>query len=706
VCKAFPNHRLPVFPYSYQKGALPLPIGEPVITQATLRKTDTFFYSLQHVHDRKILHRDLKTQNIFLTWDGHVRVGDFGVSKVLGGTRELASTAVGTPYYLSPEICQNKKYNNKSDVWSLGCVLYELLTGLHPFDGASLKLLIAKITKGVFVPVTGCSVDLANAVKQMLQRDPSKRPSVNNLLQKKPFKERACVLLDPATHEDEFSHTVLHTPKKTEVVRRVSRVSPRVLPGVKRSTSTSPSRAPPDERSPAKQAPFAPRLLKPPVSKELAAKKDLSNSPPAYQEKLPRVFAVKKLTKPPSAYARPAPLPLRLVRPEPPTRVAPSVVIAHAKDEKLQALPAYDARRLRLEREALHAERGLLEQAARRGAAGAAAARVDVPTEDGVTEEVMEGVTPGVTESASRHIVERDKARREFKDRQNAVRAARRVRDAIRGGPGLESENVSTENDDDESCVIYVSGARRVRDEACASPPLPLHVAKEHRVGSPVFGGIGVAGGRLMDALAGHKRFESIEKMNAENAESAARANAYWVSKHEADRNRENARLDRDKARKAVGVSSRGTPFVSSLELLKPDVTEVLGADTVAPESEAALAIVCAGRAAAVKGDNRDDLFVDENELYNFSQGVPIDDASLPKRVAALRKRLVRDLGLEKFNQAYKSLDGMDETVDAAREAGVLVKQLGSDVASLGAVHRLLVREDALREREERGGGL
>ena len=81
-----------------------------------------------------MLHRDLKTQNVFLTADGRCRLGDFGVSKVLSGTHHLASTAVGTPYYLSPEICENREYDHKSDVWSLGCVLYELCSGAHPFD--------------------------------------------------------------------------------------------------------------------------------------------------------------------------------------------------------------------------------------------------------------------------------------------------------------------------------------------------------------------------------------------------------------------------------------------------------------------------------------------------------------------------------------------------------------------------------------------
>lgn len=84
--------------------------------------------ALEYIHKRKILHRDLKSQNIFLTKNNTIKLGDFGISKVLEHTNDQALTVQGTPYYMSPEVCQSKPYNYTSDVWSLGCILYELCT--------------------------------------------------------------------------------------------------------------------------------------------------------------------------------------------------------------------------------------------------------------------------------------------------------------------------------------------------------------------------------------------------------------------------------------------------------------------------------------------------------------------------------------------------------------------------------------------------
>ena len=82
--------------------------------------------AIEFLHTRKVLHRDIKCSNIFLTNFGSAKLGDFGISKVLANTFDAATTVVGTPFYLSPEICENKPYSFASDIWSFGCVLYEL----------------------------------------------------------------------------------------------------------------------------------------------------------------------------------------------------------------------------------------------------------------------------------------------------------------------------------------------------------------------------------------------------------------------------------------------------------------------------------------------------------------------------------------------------------------------------------------------------
>nr|XP_024101620.2 serine/threonine-protein kinase Nek1 isoform X3 [Pongo abelii] len=161
--------------------------------------------ALKHVHDRKILHRDIKSQNIFLTKDGTVQLGDFGIARVLNSTVELARTCIGTPYYLSPEICENKPYNNKSDIWALGCVLYELCTLKHAFEAGSMKNLVLKIISGSFPPVSlHYSYDLRSLVSQLFKRNPRDRPSVNSILEKGFIVKRIEKFLSPQLIAEEF----------------------------------------------------------------------------------------------------------------------------------------------------------------------------------------------------------------------------------------------------------------------------------------------------------------------------------------------------------------------------------------------------------------------------------------------------------------------------------------------------------------------
>ena len=102
------------------------PLKEELIWQIFIKIT----IGLTAIHKMKILHRDLKTLNIFLKKDMEIKIGDLGVAKELNQA-SFANTLIGTPYYLSPEMCEDKPYNQKSDVWALGCILYELCTYRH-----------------------------------------------------------------------------------------------------------------------------------------------------------------------------------------------------------------------------------------------------------------------------------------------------------------------------------------------------------------------------------------------------------------------------------------------------------------------------------------------------------------------------------------------------------------------------------------------
>lgn len=108
--------------------------------------------ALKHIHVAGILHRDIKSSNVYLTGNNTIKLGDFGISKILQGS-EAAMTVVGTPYYMSPEVCENKPYSYKSDAWSLGCVLYELCTLKHAFTADNLLGLVFKIVTDKADPI-------------------------------------------------------------------------------------------------------------------------------------------------------------------------------------------------------------------------------------------------------------------------------------------------------------------------------------------------------------------------------------------------------------------------------------------------------------------------------------------------------------------------------------------------------------------------
>lgn len=140
--------------------------------------------ALKYVHDRKIVHRDVKPQNIFLTNLGIAKLGDFGVSKALDGTADLCKTVIGTPYYLSPEVWTNAEYDSKTDVWSLGCILYEMISLKKPFQGENPQQLFVNVVNGKYQKLPKAySGNIRDLVANMLSPLPERRPTTQQILQ-------------------------------------------------------------------------------------------------------------------------------------------------------------------------------------------------------------------------------------------------------------------------------------------------------------------------------------------------------------------------------------------------------------------------------------------------------------------------------------------------------------------------------------------
>ena len=170
---------------------------------------------LKSLHDLKILHRDMKSANVFLFSNGSAKLGDLNVSKV--AKRGLGYTQTGTPYYASPEVWKDKPYDNKSDVWSLGCVLYEMITLRPPFRAQNMEGLYNKVCKGQFSRIPDkFSEDLSKIVQYLLQVNPILRPSCEQILNHPIIQKRIEYFKSFAGDEDTEDKCLLktiHMPK-------------------------------------------------------------------------------------------------------------------------------------------------------------------------------------------------------------------------------------------------------------------------------------------------------------------------------------------------------------------------------------------------------------------------------------------------------------------------------------------------------------
>lgn len=210
--------------------------------------------ALQYLHNKKIMHRDIKTENIFMCKDGMVKLGDFGLSRVLPHTHAEAKTVCGTPNYFAPELCMGQTYGTKADIWALGCVMYELLNLRRLFTSRAFQDLVDEIKrfKGPVKMRAEYSFEFASVVQKCLEKMPERRPSADQILTSPVFSRAWETYKQMIKIKSPEGPPITNQPYKRPVINTTA------------GNGTAPLRAPPAQNvSPAKQQHIGPTTMQP-----------------------------------------------------------------------------------------------------------------------------------------------------------------------------------------------------------------------------------------------------------------------------------------------------------------------------------------------------------------------------------------------------------------------------------------------------------
>lgn len=179
----------------------------------------------ENAESKPILHRDLKPANILLDDNKNIKMGDFGLAKELSSRSKMAQTNVGTPFYMAPEIMNEHDYDEKSDIWSLGCLIYELAALRPPFDATNAISLAVKVNQGHFSRIPRKYSDsLFSVIRAMIHVDPRKRPSVEELEKMnslQPAMNTALSIVNDFRQQQAFSSKIREVKTKEENLKKI-----------------------------------------------------------------------------------------------------------------------------------------------------------------------------------------------------------------------------------------------------------------------------------------------------------------------------------------------------------------------------------------------------------------------------------------------------------------------------------------------------
>jgi NIMA (never in mitosis gene a)-related kinase len=196
--------------------------SEDVIWRFLLQLLD----GLKVLHSCGVVHRDLKSANILLSAPDLLKIGDLGISTVLHKT-ELARTQIGTPLYIAPEVWKRRPYDQKCDMWSLGVLLYEMMTFTYPFMGNGSSDLAQRVCLGRYtLPTLPYSNDLVSIVRRLLQVSPVLRPTAQEVLTLQCVRERMHLLEPFLTGDASVTPELLSTIKVPSNIRQLNLPNP------------------------------------------------------------------------------------------------------------------------------------------------------------------------------------------------------------------------------------------------------------------------------------------------------------------------------------------------------------------------------------------------------------------------------------------------------------------------------------------------